>query len=329
MANIKFEEIDKALSSHGGLALVERLFQRSNLSRLVEGTLPALKSGTARSAQKLKNLIMGFGAGLDCLEDINELGKDPGFVEVCDKTSYTPKTYGDFLRSFENLQAKQLNQCLSKQSYDLRSATLGKQPSITIDLDSTPNLQYGKKIEGAAYNYKKQWCLDTLHAFDEYGYQYWSEVRPGNTYSSEGAVEAIHHIFDNMPRTREYKKTRRYARCDSAFCRTDVFNAFAAKNVGFVACMKRAMAEPLLQNIHAWTPAKNKKKKIKFYDDRECELGETIYRPKKAAEILRVVVMRAVKKDREGSLIKTQDDYDYYSFILDRKFYLPKLAASH
>ena len=91
MANIKFEEIDKALSSHGGLALVERLFQCSNLSRLVEGTLPALKSGTARSAQKLKNLIMGFGAGLHCLEDINEPGKDPGFVEVCDKTSYTLK----------------------------------------------------------------------------------------------------------------------------------------------------------------------------------------------------------------------------------------------
>ena len=69
------------------------------------------------------------------------------------------------------------------------------------------------------------------------------------------------------------------------------------------------------QNIHAWIPAKNKKKKIKFYDDRECELGETIYWPKKAIEILRVAFMRAVKKDREGSLIKTQDDYDYYSFI--------------
>ena len=315
MANIRIEDIDKALSSHGGLFLFEKLFEKIKNVYLLEGDLPTLKSGASRSIQKLKNLLMGFGAGIDCLDDMAAMSRDAGFLEVCDQTSYTPKSYGDFLRGFSGLQAKKLTHSLSHQSYALRERMGSKQKSITIDLDSTPNVQCGKKMEGVAFNYKNQWCLDTLHAFDEFGFQYWSDVRPGNTYSSDGAVEAVHHIFNNMPKTVHYKKIRRYARGDSAFCRTDLFNAFAAKNVGFVVCLKRNMLDPLLGQIRHWKKPKHKKREIRFYDDRDCELAETLYRPKKAVEILRVVVMRAVKKGREGLLFKQQEDYDYYSFI--------------
>lgn len=100
----------------------------------------------------------------------------------------------------------------------------------------------------------------------------------------------------------------------AAFRRVDLPNAFAAKKVGFVVCMKRNLLEPLLPNIQNWKKPKNKKDKIRFYDDRECEIGSTLYHPKKAVEIHRVVVIRAVKKGRENLLFKHQDDYDYYSF---------------
>ena len=315
MANIKIEQISKELSSRGGLFLLEKLYRGSRIDQNVAKYLPSLKSGTKRSSQKLKNLVMGFSAGIHCLDDLDALRLDHGFVQACDGTTYSPKSYGDFLRSFSPIQAKQMNHSLSQHAYALRSAFLPKRTSITIDFDSTPNQQYGKKIEGVAFNYKNQWCLGTFHAFDEFGFQYWSDVRAGNTYSSDGMVEAIHRFFTNMPETSHYKKVRRYARGDSAFCRTDVFNAFAAKNVGFVVCLQRNMLDPLLGKIHRWKPTKNKLNKIKFYDDRECEIAETIYRPKKSVEVLRVVVMRALKKGRENLLIKQLSDYDYFSFI--------------
>ena len=184
MANIRVCSTDKALSSYGGLVLLETLFETSKTSQIVSNCLPTLVSGTGRSAQKLKNLVMAFGAGIHCIDDIKPLSDDQGFLEACDGISYTPKSYGGFLRSFQPIQAKQLNQHLSQQAYALRSRFLPKQTSITIDLDSTPNEQYGKKIEGVAYNYKNQWCLDTLHTFDENGLQYWSDVRPGSFPSS-------------------------------------------------------------------------------------------------------------------------------------------------
>ena len=167
MANIKIVDIDKALSSHGGLVLFEKLFEKIKNIYLPESDLPTLKSGVSRSVQKLKNLVMGFGAGIDCLDDMGVMSRDSGFLEVCDQTSYTPKSYGDFLRGFSGLQAKRLTHSLSHQAYALREKMVSKQKAITIDLDSTPNEQCGKKIEGVAFNYKNQWCLDTLHPRSE------------------------------------------------------------------------------------------------------------------------------------------------------------------
>lgn len=46
------------------------------------------------------------------------------------------------------------------------------QKSIIIDIDSTENKQYAKKMEGVTMNYKGTECLDTIKAFDEYGLQH-------------------------------------------------------------------------------------------------------------------------------------------------------------
>ena len=70
MANIRVCSTDKALSSHGGLVLLETLFETSKTSQIVSNCLPTLVSGTGRSAQKLKNLVMAFGAGIHCIDDI-------------------------------------------------------------------------------------------------------------------------------------------------------------------------------------------------------------------------------------------------------------------
>jgi hypothetical protein len=53
----------------------------------------------------------------------------------------------------------------------------------------------GSKIEGTAYNYKGQWGLDTIKCFDEWGFQYWHDVRPGNTFSSKKPHKGAEKFF--------------------------------------------------------------------------------------------------------------------------------------
>ena len=86
--------------------------------------------------------------------------------------------------------------------------------------------------------------LDTMQVFDEYGFQYWNDVRAGNTYTSNGVGKIIHGVLSRMPVTNTYKNLRRYARGDSGFCKLEFFNACLAKNMGFVVCMRELMLRP-------------------------------------------------------------------------------------
>lgn len=63
---------------------------------------------------------------------------------------------------------------------------------LIIDVDSST-------IEGHAYNYKNEWRLDNLVAFDSLGFCQGMKLCPGNTFSSQGAGECICEIFPVLP----------------------------------------------------------------------------------------------------------------------------------
>lgn len=44
-------------------------------------------------------------------------------------------------------------------------------------------------MEGLGYNYKDEWCLDSQVIFDELGFCWDLELRPGSTKSGVGASE--------------------------------------------------------------------------------------------------------------------------------------------
>ncbi|MES2801731.1 MAG: hypothetical protein V4654_04520 [Bdellovibrionota bacterium] len=56
-------------------------------------------------------------------------------------------------------------------------------PSLAprLSLAYTSHVQETKKIEGAAYNYKDELCLDSKVIFDELGFCWDLELRYGNT----------------------------------------------------------------------------------------------------------------------------------------------------
>ena len=312
---IKIEKTDKALSSVGGLVIFKNLFDRLRAQVDFEAAIPSLKRNSSNNFNKFQNLIMAFIAGADCLDDVDRLSKDESFIEVNDGDVFTARSQGDLLRSFSPYNCKELNYSLIEMGYRMRSALLDKQERMVVDFDSTSHEQHGKKMEGLAFNYDGVWCLDSIEAFDENGIQFWHDVRPGSTYTSNGVTEIIHEIYGRMPKTKKFQKTKRYARADSGFSHADFFNACATKNVKFVVAMKQNVYGPLIDRVRHWQAQNpNKENRINFYDKRECEIGETLYKPDRCKPILRVIVMRALKEKSQGVLFKQKDDYDYYAF---------------
>lgn len=311
---IKIESTNKALSSQGGLLIYNQLISELNLENKLKSILPTYKIETKTSAfEKFKALCFGLISGADCLEDMDLLSEEPSFLAINEYVNAS-NSYGEYLRKFSDLQCKQLNQALIETSLKLRKASHPEEEIWTIDLDSTNAEQAGQKMEGAAFNYKGEWGLDSIAAFDQFGYQYWMQVRPGSTFTSNNSPEIIHKIFKSVPNIKTKRKkndpARHRLRADSGFCNADVFNAARAANVGFVIAMRENMFAPRLDQIKQWVNGKE----IKFYDGRSVEIGHSVYYPDGVHESLRITVIRAKKVDAQGNLFGGEA-YDYCAWV--------------
>ncbi len=312
--DIKIGRTDKDLSANAGLVIFKELLEAVGAERLVADCLPQLKQGSAKNLRKFKQLILAFQAGSDCLADLNKLAADEAFKATCGGKVYSPKAFGDFLRSFSQLNCKKLNQSLIQMAFGLRQQLFPTAQSIIIDIDSTTNRQHATKMEGVCHNYAGINGLDTIQAFDEHGIQYWSDVRPGNTHTATGALENIHEIFSRMPKAMD--RVTRYVRADSGYCKIAFLDACAAKNAQFVVCMRKLMYRPLISLVGEWKAQDPKDaERIIFVGSRECEVGETTYKPKNSPHTMRVILIRAIKSGRESQLIKGDDDYDYHGWV--------------
>ena len=311
---IKISSTQKEYSKFGGLILACDFLHRSQAGALAGECLPLLKGGVARSQKKFEDMVLGLVGGAECLDDMAEMERDVGFREICGSV-YSAKSYGDFLRSFTDLQCKQMNARLADYGYQLRQLLREQSASITFDIDSTVNQQYGKKMQGVRINHEGVLCLDSLAVFDEFGLQYANVVRAGATPTSVGAAELVHQIFSRMPKSENFADMRRFVRGDSGLCRHAFFLSCFAANAGFVVAMRSNMYGPLVHRISNWTPQSIKdESRIIFRDGRDCEIGETIYQPRDFPKMLRVVIARAPKKQAQRSLFR-DEDYDYFAVV--------------
>jgi hypothetical protein len=310
MKPIKTESTNQALSSLGGLVLSNKVLNFLDLKKILTPLLPSQQfSRSSTSYDKFHAILTSFVAGAQCLDDIERLCRDPGFEAACGGKVNAANTYGDFLREFTAVQCRLLNDKAIENAMRLRSASHPECKEMIIDLDTTTHEQHGKKMEGLGWDYKGVWGLSGVHAFDQFGYQYWSDVRPGSTYSSVGAGEVISAVFKKAPSS---KKVKRYFRADSAYCNTEVFNTCLAVMAKFVIAMKANMYNPLLGNIKKWE--KVGQEKLQFHDGRAVEIGHTLYHPSAGHEVLRVVVLRAEKENVPENMIFERDRYDYVAW---------------
>lgn len=327
LGSIHIESTDQDLTALGGLTGFDYLYDLLEVPRRIAPHLPAQKvAGVKNSIQKFKDLALGFVEGCDCLDDMAQLAEDEA-VQATQPDFYTPKSYGDFLRGFDLVQLKGLNLELATLAWTLRRffieqyAERGKDKhfdTTVFDFDSTLNRQYGLKMEGVKPGYKDYLCLDTLQVFDDKGFQYWNEVREGGTHTAEGSAEIVHHVMSKVPEEVDGRPLRRLVRADAGYCNYNFLNACQAKGCGFVVrCIPQILETVLHQVTHWQRQDPTDDERILFYDGRrECEVGSTIFFPERSHIAMRVVVIRAAKKDHAGSLFKSiHTDYDYFAWI--------------
>lgn len=297
----------KALSATSGLYFLESLWGKLRIDQKISNFLPQnlIRTRTPPTA-KFKALALGLMAGSECLEDMEKLASDPAFLALNGDKVNAANTYGEFLGSLTHGQCHSLNQKLKETSFQLRKAMFPHTRQFILDIDSTDSTQCGEKMEGVAFNHKSNWGLDSIVAFDQFGFQYWHEVRPGNTFTANGSTTIISDVFGSCP-----KHMQKLLRADSGYCNTEVFNTCYRQNADFIIAMRANMAEPLIPHVKHW----KKTKEIGFHDGRSCEIGHTIYWPKKGKRLLRVIVIRALKGKEQSRGLFGDERWEYHSWV--------------
>jgi len=312
--SISLESTNKVMSCHSGLFLVDELWERLNLKNRLRRLLPKKKRerGT-RQINKVKSILFSFATGNNCLSDLDDLLEDDLFLSLTGGGTHS-RTAGDFLSGFHKRQIEKIQNVLLETTFLLRLA-MYEEKKFILSMDSTPHKQCGKKMEKLGLNYKGIWGFDSQNAYDQFGFSYLFDLRPGNTWSGTEAERWIHEIFSKCPDWME-----RYFRADSGYGKYAVYAALKAARVKYAIVLK--------ENIGKYVRRKNRdhlvwtKTQIEFFNSDKCEMAMGLY-PLENLGSLRVVFIRTKKSEVEINsqldLLKKydpqEDDYEHYSII--------------
>jgi hypothetical protein len=322
---LEFKTTDKRLTSAAGLGILLEAFSESKLRGAFTKGLPERSSCRSQGAYRLGLIQMAsFMRGHDCLADLEEFRKDPMLFEVMKGETVAPRTMGDFLRDFEAEHLDHFNFFLSSQAKSYRAQLermLKKEfkPSLAphLRIDSTSHVQHGKKMEGLAYNYKDEWCLDSQVIFDELGFCWDLEVRPGNTKSGFGAAEQIKRAFLSYKFADE-----KYLSADSAYCNQETIKMLLALGVLFTITANQATSgwENHIPEIAKWEPYvyTKEEQEIATYHQRklpEVELGRFYWQPSWSESLRLPVIVKRQKYGEQEQMELGRGEYKYYGIV--------------
>lgn len=181
-------------------------------------------------------------------------------------------------------------------------------------MDATPHKQFAEYMEGVEYNYKNIKGLDSQNCFDQYGFCYGWDLRPGNTHSATGATEMLERILPQIKGRKEI-----YFRADSAYSTKAIYNSLLNHNVRFAICMKENSWGKLV-DLYEFS-MKWKKTKVRFFESNKCQISSCLA-PMNLADrkFLRVVFIRVRKTSAQIKKEKTENPnkqkirhYRYYA----------------
>lgn len=314
------------LTAASGLATIMEIFDQSPLAEGFKKALPHRSSNRSAGSYRLGLIqLNSFIYGHDCLDDLEEFRGDPLLEAVMKGEVSAPRTIGDWLRDFEPENIEEMNKFLSRMSRAIRNLLIEVQPdehkpnsTMVIDIDSTSHVQHGDKMEGLAYNYKNEWCLDSQVAFDELGFCHGVQLRPGNTKSGVDSPALIEHCFAGLKYEAE-----KCLRADSAYCFADVIRTCTRLGVTYSITAHEGTTgwKEHLDEITEWQPwvysieeiekAEKRGKKLPI-----IEIGRFHWQPSWAENIrIPVIVKRTWKEPEQVGMLSMPGEWNYYGIV--------------
>lgn len=320
---IAYEASSEDLTSSGGMGNIIDLFCASPQFDVFRRVLPERVSNASYdTAQFGLTALSSFWFDHDCIEDIAEFSGDPG-IEYKMEGVPSRRAMGDWLYDFTDDHLARMNDFLVRQSLSIRKKLAPGSP-IIFDIDSTSHEQTAKKMEGLAYNYKKQWCLDSLLIFDDMGLGYNMDLRPGNAHSSKGAPEMLDRVLERMSKDKWAKGQDKYFRGDSAYCNEEMMTTAMKHGVKFTFTAHGNtgwQGQLGLLGEHEWVDWQYSEEEVEIAQRRKVALPKIqvaalLYEPG-WAENLRfpIVVKRTREEYKQGDLFCGQGYWNYYAVL--------------
>lgn len=186
---IKLQTSKEKLVGASGLGTILELFDSSALSKEFARCLPDRKSHNSSGSYRLGLILLAsLIHGDECLDDIEaEFGENPSAEAYFDGEIPVAKTFGDYLRDFDESHLEQLSKFITKMGFSIREHLQAQLPQEHrpsaipyFSVDSTFHDQAGSKIEGCAFNYEGRWGLSSEVVYDDKGIAYAGELLTGN-----------------------------------------------------------------------------------------------------------------------------------------------------
>lgn len=363
---LKILKTKDKLTMAAGLGTLIELFDSSPLKKEFIACLPErISHRSVGSYQMSLTLMAAFLYGYDCLEDLDQFRNDPKLAELFGNQTAAARTHGDFLRDFEPEHLLRLNQFLNRMSRYIVEQMKSQLPEefkpqkLIVDVDSTSHEQHGEKMEGLAFNYKNEWCLDSQVSFNQIGLCHGFQLRSGNTKSGVDAEILIRQSFLDGKKQIERKfKFEDFFRADSAYCKQDVIKTLTELGVQFTMTAHdgttnwKSLLEKTGVDWQDWVYTKEELERAAGKQQRlpQIQITRLYWTPKwseteESKLVFPIVVKRTWNKDREEELksrghqvslfhddgFKHEDPWDYYAIVTNFSLDLskPELSTPH
>jgi len=313
---------DPSLVADAGLIVPATLMVRLGLETLVNALVRLHAVGGARPGRKVLTLVAAIMAGATHIEHADRL-RAGATGRVLPFRVMAPSTLGTFLRAFTFGHVRQLDKVIAQTIG--RAWSLGAGPGadqMVIDLDSTICEVHGKKKQGAAYGYTRQFGYHPLVAtWAKTGEILHARLRKGS--SQRGHKRFVSELIAGVRRAGAAGAL--VVRADAGFFSWALLDTLSRLGVAWSITVRiNAQVKAAIDGIDesAWVS-------IDYPEGGEAQVSETLYiaGAKGGWRTVRLVVRRSRLADPVQ--LALWPNWRYHAFISDLDLHLVEMDRFH
>ncbi len=238
-AEVKVEFSGKNLTPYGGLGLFSQFSRKLGVEKALEKIgINSSYEGNYRAGRKMMSLIYGLVCGLERPADMNVLKRDKAFQSIVGyEDYYSQSAFSRLLGCFSVAGAEALGDENSRMLLKVRH-NFENLAKLTLDMDSHVKTVYGNQQRAnVGYNPKKpgRKSYHPLLCFiGETRDFLLGKFRPGNKYTSHGAVKLLGECLELIPQSIQPL----YLRADSGFYSFDFLSFLNQRDMRYAVSVK-------------------------------------------------------------------------------------------